>query len=273
MIIVGLSCSLLFSLLLRCDAVQVSERVTAWAEGSCHAATSDVLQNLNKESLPIKDESLKTSAMHEQNHTICETSIEDEDEEDDTYDEGGESDILSEDLPEGIEEPDDGWKFVMPTEDSSLVDYLNPAIFRDGENLAYIQQRLRGGHPVVVRNAFRREFAERVHAEILENLDKFTLQEDYDDDSSFWYHHHNMYDWEDYTDFLNATELLFGTKATKEFATNLTGRDCLGDTSPGLSYYQPGDHSLPHNDYYGYRAVAYIWHLTKDWKTGWGGHT
>lgn len=32
-----------------------------------------------------------------------------------------------------------------------------------------------------------------------------------------------------------------------------------------------GDHSLPHTDWVGQRTVAYVWHLSKNWKPEWGG--
>ena len=36
--------------------------------------------------------------------------------------------------------------------------------------------------------------------------------------------------------------------------------------------YLPGDHSLPHRDFGGNRSVAFVWHLTRQWQSEWGGH-
>ena len=51
----------------------------------------------------------------------------------------------------------------------------------------------------------------------------------------------------------------------------LTSRDCSGETVGAPSWYKEGDHSLPHTDWVGQRTVAYVWHLSKNWKPEWGG--
>mmetsp|Transcript_13655 Transcript_13655/g.20368 ORF Transcript_13655/g.20368 Transcript_13655/m.20368 type:complete len:118 (-) Transcript_13655:313-666(-) len=64
---------------------------------------------------------------------------------------------------------------------------------------------------------------------------------------------------------------MFETEETKEFMSELTGRDCSGESVGAPSYYEIGDHSLPHTDHVGQRSVAYIWHLSKTWKAEYGG--
>ena len=44
-----------------------------------------------------------------------------------------------------------------------------------------------------------------------------------------------------------------------------------GDTTGAPSWYDTGHHSLPHTDWVGQRTVAYVWHLSKNWKPEWGG--
>ena len=64
----------------------------------------------------------------------------------------------------------------------------------------------------------------------------------------------------------NQTAAMFATPASQGFMQQLTGRDCTGETQGSPSWYQAGDHSLPHTDWVGQRTVAYVWHLSKDWR-------
>ena len=64
---------------------------------------------------------------------------------------------------------------------------------------------------------------------------------------------------------------LFASAPSREFVGALTGRECGGETTGAPSWYQAGDHSLPHTDWVGQRTVAFVWHLSKAWRPEWGG--
>ena len=83
--------------------------------------------------------------------------------------------------------------------------------------------------------------------------------------------HRNVYDRGSWSARLNSTLEMFASEASKAFMERLTGRSCSGETVGAPSWYQEGDHSLPHTDWVGQRTVAYVWHLSKNWKPEWGG--
>ena len=56
-----------------------------------------------------------------------------------------------------------------------------------------ISRRLRAGDVVVLKDAFRPEFAEMVHAELSSKDLAWELNEKYFSDG-YGYHHHNVYD-------------------------------------------------------------------------------
>lgn len=182
-------------------------------------------------------------------------------------------DVLSDEPPlEEARETTDSPPFTLPTENDSVEKYLNPQLFEDPETIRDIMDRIRAGHAVVIRNAFRTEFAEAMHEALINNLDTFQLHQVYEEDSSFSCSHHNIYSTEDYLEIMNRTQDMLNSDESIRFFEELSGRDCSDGTYSTASYYKPGDHSLPHTDYYGPRTLAYVWHLTKDWNTGWGGH-
>ena len=155
---------------------------------------------------------------------------------------------------------------------TSIENYLHPRLVED-DTLKDIGQRLRNQNIVVIRNAFREDFAQAMHQE-LEATDMWSRNEGYQADG-YHYRHYNISDKNDFSDlFLQANEV-FDSPETKKFMTKLTGRDCTGENPVGggaPSYYGSGDHSLPHTDHIGQRSVAYIWHLcSKKWKPEWGG--
>lgn len=153
---------------------------------------------------------------------------------------------------------------------ASIADVLDPRIL-EPNTISDIQQRLRSGNVVVLRNAFREDLAEAMH----EQLDYLTdaqwiHHEDYFPDG-YHYRHSNIYQTEDFPPLLRQVNAMLESTDTKGFVTKLSGRDCNGSISGAPSYYRPGDHSLPHTDHVGQRTVAYIWHLSKEWKPEWGG--
>jgi|Transcript_6493 Rps23 Pro-64 3,4-dihydroxylase Tpa1-like proline 4-hydroxylase len=151
----------------------------------------------------------------------------------------------------------------------SIKDYLNPRLFQDPSTMKDIGQRLRDGKLVVIRDAFIPEFAEAMYEE-LHGTTAWSKNEDYLPDG-YHYKHNNVYDKSDYPPLCTPALEMFDSEESKRFMTELTGRDCAGETLGSPSYYEPGDHSLPHTDHVGQRSVAYVWHLSKNWRPEWGG--
>jgi Rps23 Pro-64 3,4-dihydroxylase Tpa1-like proline 4-hydroxylase len=151
----------------------------------------------------------------------------------------------------------------------SLASLLRKDVFADASVVDQISSHLRAGRLIIIPDALDSDFAERVYAA----LDKCTKWRPYEDfDRNFHYRHHNLYDPEDYPSALKECERVFGSKATRGFVERLSGRPCWAPLSLGASWYQPGDHSLPHQDESFERQVAFVWHLTRDWDSSWGGH-
>jgi hypothetical protein len=164
---------------------------------------------------------------------------------------------------------------------SSLQTYLNPAVI-DNEGVERIGNGLRAGKLVVVREALHGSFAERMF-QCLDQFPDWKLYETYSAATAdppatpFRYHHHNIYDKSVYPAELTRCEGIFASEGTRSFVEQLSGQDCSGVTSFSASWYQPGDHSCPHSDHRlvdngrSVRTVAFVWHLTKDWRPDWGG--
>jgi hypothetical protein len=150
----------------------------------------------------------------------------------------------------------------------SIVDYLNEP-YRSANGLAAISAHLRNGRCVVLSNAFRLEFAEKMYTA----LDEHERWDPYEEivKPELGFHHHNIYATHLFPEALRECEFLFSSPATKQLASRLTDRDCDGPISFGASLYLPGDYSLPHCDASMSRNVTFIWHLTKDWQKNWGG--
>jgi hypothetical protein len=164
----------------------------------------------------------------------------------------------------------------------SLQTYLNPTVFH-ATGAERISSGLKAGKLVVVRNALSAPFAERMF-NCLDRFADWKLYESYsaataasDPGEPFRYHHHNIYDKAVYPKDLTSCQGIFASEETKRFIAQLSGQDCSGGTSFSASWYQPGDHSCPHNDHVRMdsdqvvRTVAFVWHLAKDWRPDWGG--
>lgn len=141
------------------------------------------------------------------------------------------------------------------------------------ESRSAISTALRAGKLVIIRDAVESAFAERTHA-ALDQATTWKVFEGAMDD--FHYRHHNIYDPALFPDEVLSARELFAGGGTKQLMTELSGRDCAGDLVFGASRFMPGDFQLPHSDATqeaggNYRAVAYLWHLTKGWEAPWGG--
>lgn len=172
----------------------------------------------------------------------------------------------------------------QPTEENdtssstkSLEYYLRQRFASQPENLDAIRQKLRDGTVVVIHNAFPAAMADAVWADLNAIPDNHWPLHQNCEPSGFCYSHHNIYDASQFTTTLNDTLEVFDQPASRDFMAELSGRNCYGSPAPGAnpsgtaSYYKSGDHSLPHTDHISYRTVAYVWHLSKDWKPEWGG--
>lgn len=150
---------------------------------------------------------------------------------------------------------------------------LSGAVVRD--RTAEIGAALRQSNLVVIRNAVREAFAERVW-QALDGCDTWRPYEGADED--FHYRHHNLYEPDRFPPVLHECRLFFESELTKRLVAGLSGRDCSGPLQFSASWYMPGDYSLPHDDGVeardgvNRRQVAFIWHLTRDWDRRWGGH-
>ena len=156
--------------------------------------------------------------------------------------------------------------FTIPKAGDSITSFLNPRLFESPDTIIDIKAKLRAGRPVVINNAFIPEYAEAMYQELSHAEDAFEPFVYSHEGDDFSCDHYNIYDLQKYTPLMNATLDLFNSAATKEFASELSGRRCGGESWPSASWYKPGSHSLPHTDWDGQRTVAYVWHLTKEWK-------
>mmetsp|Transcript_3470 Transcript_3470/g.5579 ORF Transcript_3470/g.5579 Transcript_3470/m.5579 type:complete len:436 (-) Transcript_3470:48-1355(-) len=151
----------------------------------------------------------------------------------------------------------------------SIQRYLSPHLFEDPATMLDIARRLQAGEIVVLRNAFRPAFAEMVHTELQAGGMSWELDEEHG--PAFAKRHHNVYDKSSWSARLNSTLNVFASDETKRFMQELTGRDCQGATAGSVSWYKEGDYSMPHTDWAGQRTVAFVWHLSKNWRPEWGG--
>ena len=155
---------------------------------------------------------------------------------------------------------------------NSVEFFLNPELVENDDPVRRVGDHLANGDLIVIRNAFQPGFAERMFG-CLDQFSNWKVYEGYED--HFHYHHHNIYDDNLFPADLAWCRDIFRSDPTKEFMGRLSQRDCAGKTTFSASLYLPGDHSLPHNDYLGdiecHRQVAFVWQLTKNWRSDWGG--
>jgi len=155
----------------------------------------------------------------------------------------------------------------------SIETWLHPSLRGSNSALTEIAARLAAGGLIAIPNAFDPEFAERMHRS-LDRCTAWRVHENYAE--RFSYQHHNLYHPEDFPEDLARCSRIFDSPASKAWAARLSGRECTGPTSISASWYLPGDHSLPHSDnvttgaHY-IRQLAFVWHLSKDWRPEWGG--
>jgi hypothetical protein len=136
--------------------------------------------------------------------------------------------------------------------------------------LARLGEGLRAGHACVVRDAFRPELAERVHA-ALEACDAWQVVEQFARPFQN-FRHCLLLDRAHFTAPLIECEQLIGGEPTRRFMSELSGIDCMGEPEINVSYYRPGDYQLPHADAGDGRNLSFVWNLSRAWQREWGGH-
>jgi thiol-disulfide isomerase/thioredoxin len=152
----------------------------------------------------------------------------------------------------------------------SIETYLRPPV---RAAMTEVAPRLAAGGLIAIRDAFEPDFSERMFRS-LDGCATWRVYENYED--QFHYHHHNLYDGDQYPADLAWCAKLFDSSDTKAWVSRLSARSCPGPAEVSASWYLPGDHSLPHNDVVANdanasRQVAFVWHLSKDWRPEWGG--
>jgi len=150
---------------------------------------------------------------------------------------------------------------------TSLQDLLSPNVTEPAK-LDEIRANLRAGKAVVINNAFKPEFAEAMHKELLK-MD-YKLQERFDADG-FQVSQYNVYKWEDYNELMRAFHHVMDNPKSKTFMNDLTDRDTSGIIRSGASWFAPNGYVLPHDDHREMRTVSYVWHLSRNWLPEWGG--
>lgn len=153
----------------------------------------------------------------------------------------------------------------------SLELILEPAVLQP-ESWSRIREGLRAMKLVVIRDAIKPDYAEKVHA-ALDGSRSWKAYEGANKD--FHFRHHNIYTGGAFPPIVNQCRALFSSTRTKSLISELSNRDCSAATTCTASWYMPSDYSLPHEDCSTtepLRQVAFLWHLTKNWEREWGGH-
>ena len=97
----------------------------------------------------------------------------------------------------------------------SLVDVLNPAVL---DGLEDVREKLRRGEVVILRDAFRPDFAEACYRELESKHAPWSANEDYFEDG-YGYRHLNVYDQSLWSRRLNATFAVFDHAETKAWVS------------------------------------------------------
>jgi len=158
-----------------------------------------------------------------------------------------------------------------PVEDGpSLQQFLGERVVGSPSLTDKLRRAMRQGRAIVIPDALPADLAERVHRE-LDLSNRWTIAEGGHD--FFHYRSSSIERIEGHGAALTECSRVFCSAATRRFMGEISGQDCTGDTYAGAAWYRAGEYALPHNDSGAdiSRAVAYIWYLTKDWRSEWGG--
>lgn len=143
-----------------------------------------------------------------------------------------------------------------------------------------IRAKLSSGKPVVIKNVFREDFAEKLHEEIY-NSGSFKPYEGYYEYYQFALHaiYHGTPEWNAATNpVLDDVYAFLDSSETKEWASYVTGTSVTGSTQAGAAWYKANDYTMPHTDFSyssdareAKRRLAFVIHMTKDWDVTLGG--
>lgn len=150
---------------------------------------------------------------------------------------------------------------------SFLPTYLDPEPFSQPQDLGWIRSELARDRLVIVRDAFRREVAEAVHAE-LEQASRWSVRRDYGK------HHQVFYEelsGAALTPGLQALDEAWRSAATREWIEQLRGRPFVGSAQVEAMWLYPGHFVSAYARAAG-RSMSMYWDLTKDWDDEWGGN-
>jgi hypothetical protein len=159
---------------------------------------------------------------------------------------------------------------VRPDTSLSIATVLRPGLLDRPGLKARLREETTSGRMCVIRNAFAQEFADGI-ARALETTTEWKPYEDFKQ-PYFHYTHHNLYESARFGGELRRCHDIFGSRPTRDLMGELFNVDCGGEVQFGASLYLPGDYSLPHDDRYGPRSLAFVWHLARNWDPSWGGH-
>ena len=130
------------------------------------------------------------------------------------------------------------------------------------------RKHLDHGALLSIRDAFIPEFADVVY-KALDEQAGWELHETISD--GFYFHGHVIYDFDQLGPCLALLHMIFDSEETIRWATDVSGVSCTARATAFPSWYMPGDQITMHNDRVYNRVLAFIWHLTRDWHSSWGG--
>mmetsp|Transcript_27414 Transcript_27414/g.65191 ORF Transcript_27414/g.65191 Transcript_27414/m.65191 type:complete len:527 (-) Transcript_27414:492-2072(-) len=186
---------------------------------------------------------------------------------------------------------------------SNILDFLNEKVLEESV-LADIRTNLVAGKVVLIRDAFKLEFAEWAHTILQSREAETQLLSDYSTGirtskkkAGAWHidspnreierdvdkfydpvyigHHTLKHQIDPKFGEARAVRDMLNHNASRGFMSSISGRKCDGSDGLGLGLkfmeYSKGDHSNVHTDFRFDWSTNLIWYLSKDWKPEWGG--
>lgn len=183
----------------------------------------------------------------------------------------GEDDDSEDD--EGVASDDMDELRLQITEDTSLLDVLDPKILEDEDLLDEIRWNMWNGNLVKLQDAFKPEFANLIKAALDRDdldWDKIGTRASTRAGVTGYVSQKNLLQ-RPPSDLGDALEV-FKHPKSKRFMETISGRDCSDTEAFAPIWVKPGEYSSPHSDYVRRRSVAVVWHLTEQpWDPSFGG--
>lgn len=147
---------------------------------------------------------------------------------------------------------------------------LAPSLLSEPRALDHLAASLRAGRAIVIPDALPAALAEAAYHDLYHSREWRVTEGGHD-----FFHYRNAIipQLADQTPALTECNQIFQSTSTRRFLTELSGEDCTGEAVVAAAWYRPGEYALPHDDSATAepRAVAFIWYLTKHWRSEWGG--